>query len=164
MALTTRGDGTGAAFQINSNWFNDFLKALTGVMTDQAYKFNYRPGSGTTPVLTLDGDGSGFLLRGLKTDHATTAFAFDSAGNLSISGNLTGVVGLTMSGALSGGTTGAFSSTVRASAFQGVAGVGASIAVHDNALGTVRNIKLYEGATDPATYDTVPEGSWWLKG
>lgn len=35
MALTRRGDGTGAAFQVNSAWWNDYYDLLTGAMTNQ---------------------------------------------------------------------------------------------------------------------------------
>lgn len=35
MALTTRTNGTGTSNLINSDWFNDYLKLLTGVMSDQ---------------------------------------------------------------------------------------------------------------------------------
>ena len=81
MALTVRGDGTGTAFQVNSTWWNDYHDLLTGSMHDQPVTLNYRPGSGTTPTLLIKGDGSGKLIRGLKTDDTTEAFSIDSNGN-----------------------------------------------------------------------------------
>ena len=106
MALTTRGDGTGGIYLVGAAWWNDYKDLLTGVMTDQPVEFNYRPGSGTTPTMLLDGDGNGPLIKGLKTDHTTQAFKIDSSGNLTLAGTLTIV------GALSGVTTLAASGAV----------------------------------------------------
>jgi hypothetical protein len=98
MGLTTRGDGTGAPYQVSSSWWNEYKDALTGVMTSQAFTLNYRPGSGTTPTLTLDGDGFGSLIKGLKTDHSTTAFSIDSSGNLTLAGSGSVASGLSFTG------------------------------------------------------------------
>jgi hypothetical protein len=120
MALTTRGDGTGAPFLVGRAWWNDYKDLLTGVMNDQAVALNFRPGSGSTPTLILKGDGFGVLLKGYKTDNTTNAFNIDSNGNqvnaggLTIAGSISGVTTLGMSGALSGATTGGFSGAVSA--------------------------------------------------
>jgi hypothetical protein len=203
---------------------NQYYNLLTGVTTDQATVLNYRPGSGTTPTLKLDGDGHGPLIKGLKTDHSTTAFSIDSNGNLTLAGGLTvvgalsGVTTLAASGAvtlsstlavttsitrggntvwdagndgsgsgldadkldgshasafatLSGatftggitGTTGTFSGVMKASTYEGPSGVAASFMVYDNAVGTLRAIRIFIGTTDPSTYTTVNEGDIWIK-
>lgn len=214
---------------------NQYYDLLTGVTTDQPVELNYRPGSGTTPTLLLDGDGHGPLIKGYKTDHSTSAFSLDSSGNLTIAGALaivgalTGVTtlaasgavtlsstlavttsitrggntvwdagndgsgsgldadkvdgshasafallsGATFTGGISGttgtfsgalsGTSGTFSSQVRATSFQGPSGVAASFMVYDNALGTLRTVRIFIGTTDPSTYTTVNEGDIWIK-
>ena len=56
MALTAQQNGTtvgGNPNQIRASWFNDYKDLLTGAMNDQPVTLNYRPGSGTTPTLTL---------------------------------------------------------------------------------------------------------------
>jgi hypothetical protein len=165
MALSVLVDGDLAGIGDVNQYYN----LLTGVTTDQPVELNYRPGSGTTPTLLLDGDGHGPLIKGLKTDHSTQAFKIDASGNLTLAGTLTmvgaltGVTSLTMSGALAGPTTGNFSSYVRATTFRGPSGVGASIGVHDSALGTVRDARIFIGTTDPSTYTTVNEGDIWIK-
>lgn len=84
MALTTKTDGLGTANKFTHDWVDDYHDVLTGVMNDQPITLNYRPGSGTTPTLTLKGDGSGPLLKGFKTDNTTQAFAFGSGGDLTL--------------------------------------------------------------------------------
>lgn len=86
MALSVRADGLEEENKVVAAWWNDYYDLLTGAMHDQAVILNYRPGSGTNPTLLLKGDGSGPLLRGLKTDDTTDAFKFDSSGNMTIAG------------------------------------------------------------------------------
>src|SRR5678809_1591015 len=102
MALSTLVNGALAGI----GDVNQYKNLLTGVMTDQGVTLNYRPGSGPTPTLKLDGDGFGPLIKGYKTDHTTQAFQIDSSGNLVLAGELT------IAGALSGVTTLAASGAV----------------------------------------------------
>lgn len=107
MALTTQQNGTtvgGLSNQARASWWNDFKDLLTGVMNDQSVALNYRPGSGTTPTLTLKGDGFGPLLKAFKPDNTTQAALLDSNGNLTILGNFTlsGSGGMTWNGTLGG--------------------------------------------------------------
>jgi hypothetical protein len=54
MALTRRGDGTGAAFQVSSAWWNDYYDLLTGAINDQPVSLYFAPGSASTsPALRL---------------------------------------------------------------------------------------------------------------
>lgn len=230
MGLTTLTNGALAGV----GDVNQYKNLLTGVMTDQPVTLNYRPGSGTTPTLSLKTDGRP-LIKGYKSDDTTQAFQVDQNGNLTIAGGATiagalaGVTTLAASGAvtlsstlavttsitrggntvwdagndgsgsgldadkvdnhhasdfalLSGatftggingtsgafsgalsGTSGTFSSQVRATSFQGPSGVAATFAAYDNALGTVRLIRIFIGTTDPSTYTTVNEGDIWIK-
>lgn len=148
---------------------NQYYNVLTGVTTDQPISLKYTPGSGTTPTLKLDGDGHGPLIKGLKTDHSTTAFSIDSSGNLTLAGTLTivgamtGVTNITMAGALTGVTNAVMSGYVQAASYRGPSNAAASFYVYDNALGTVRAIRIFIGTTDPSTYTTVNEGDIWIK-
>lgn len=84
MPLTEKSDGLAEANRFTAPWVNDFFDLLTGIMNDQAVTLDYEPGSGTTPTLTLKGDGHGPLLKGLKTDGVTMAFQIDANGLLRV--------------------------------------------------------------------------------
>jgi hypothetical protein len=180
MALTVRGDGTGGIYLVGSAWWNDYYDLLTGAMHDQPVELNYRPGSGTAGnTLTLKGDGFNFLLKGLKTDNATTAFSIDSngamvlAGGLAIAGTLTGVTSLTMAGALSGVTTigasGAASvgSVVSSGDVAGTTGTfSGDITSHSKPVyyvdgnGTTAGTRIFIGTSSPGS---PAEGDIWIK-
>ena len=87
MALSLKTDGLGTINKFTHDWVDDYFNLLTGVMTDQDVVLNYRPGSSTGKnTLTLKGDGSNPLLKGMKSDNSTPAFTFDSTGNLTLAG------------------------------------------------------------------------------
>lgn len=89
MPLTLKADGLNPENLFTSAWVNDFTNLLTGALNDQPVTLNYRPGSGSTPALSLKGDGSGPLVKGFKTDNTTLAFQVDSNGNMTLAGTLT---------------------------------------------------------------------------
>jgi hypothetical protein len=102
MALTTRANGQ----QITIGSVNDFKDALTGVMTDQAYALNYRPGgAGAVPTLLLKQNGNAPLLKGLKSDDTTQAFLVDQNGALTIASDGIGATWTALPGAVPGSTT-----------------------------------------------------------
>lgn len=83
MALTSKSDGLGAPNLFTATWVNDFMNLLTGVMNDQPTTLNYRPGSGSTPVLTIKSDGRP-LIRGFQSDNTTQAFNLGTSGDLTL--------------------------------------------------------------------------------
>ncbi len=78
MALVTRSTGN----TIQASDVDQYLNALTGVMTDQAFLLAYSPGSSTsTPVLELKSNGNGPALQ--VFNGATQKLQIDQNGNIS---------------------------------------------------------------------------------
>ena len=115
---------------------------------------------GGNTVWDAGNDGSGSGLDADKVDGFEAAALAKLAG-ATFTGGISGTTAA-FSGAVSG-STGTFSSIVKGSSFQGPAGVAATFAAYDNALGTVRLIRIFIGTTDPSTYTTVNEGDIWIK-
>ncbi len=82
-------NGTVSTSIIHAQDFNQFLQALTGVMTDQAFTLAYQPSaSGSTPIITIIGNGNAPYVQMMDTS-SVSKFLVDSNGNITGAGTLT---------------------------------------------------------------------------